>query len=46
MKQKYYCPSCEEIFHADRVNVNERHHCGTISIIDWTYRREEETRSD
>jgi len=36
-KYKYYCGDCEEIFYSERSNMNERHHCGAIGLMDWKY---------
>ncbi|MBI3588914.1 MAG: hypothetical protein HY093_00665 [Candidatus Liptonbacteria bacterium] len=44
-KYKYYCRSCEEVFYVNRANMNEKHHCGSFSLMDWTYDGSEEEKS-
>ena len=45
-KYKHYCPNCKEAFYSDRLNMNEKHHCGHFGIMDWAYEGEDEPPKD
>ena len=34
-RYRYFCANCEEEFFTERLNMNERHHCGAFGRLDW-----------